>query len=390
MKAFLSEGRYYFRTHEVYKGVKFVCCGTSRKGKKQAKENWEKNLEKKRFEINNKEAHTGKVKTLGQELTRWYDLYIENTDIQERTKKTDRDTIKQIRTYAISNMPLIDITSDDLQAFMNEQKQYSVSTMKKRYGLLKRFFEYARPDNNPMRQVVIPAVKKTEELEAYSDTQILKLYKQLMKPYNPSKRGKERGSIYGRALVVCLYQFLRISELLELRVKDVDLENDILYVRRQFDPYTYEIKPPKYNSVRALPICRECYDILKERIIGKDKEDLLWQSGELVPLSNNHYANDRHLTQDILRRILASSQKYAGVPQHTVHGLRHDGISRLVRMGVPAADVSKFAGHKNISTTLERYYRHTEMTDIDPETMRIITGKAKEKTPAVYDNATGE
>ena len=43
MKAFLSDGRYYFRTHEVYKGVKFVCCGTSRKGKKQAKENWEKN-----------------------------------------------------------------------------------------------------------------------------------------------------------------------------------------------------------------------------------------------------------------------------------------------------------------------------------------------------------
>ena len=40
----------------------------------------------------------------------------------------------------------------------------------------------------------------------------------------------------------------------------------------------------------------------------------------------------------------------------TIHGLRHSGISYMLRHGVPVEVVSKMAGHKSIKVTLEIYY----------------------------------
>lgn len=51
-----------------------------------------------------------------------------------------------------------------------------------------------------------------------------------------------------------------------------------------------------------------------------------------------------------------SAERISGLQKHTVHDLRHDGISMWVRRGILPQDISRFAGHKSVSFTLERYY----------------------------------
>ena len=53
------------------------------------------------------------------------------------------------------------------------------------------------------------------------------------------------------------------------------------------------------------------------------------------------------------------------LPQLTVHELRHTHISTLLNNGMPITAVSKRAGHKKVSTTLDIYAHVIEKIDYE-------------------------
>ena len=96
-----SSGRFTLKTHETYKGVNFICRGTSRTSKSEAKANWEKNLEAKKQKIDNVDSNCDLSAPLKKALPEWYALYHVRSWRNERTKRTDHDTEELINTKVL-------------------------------------------------------------------------------------------------------------------------------------------------------------------------------------------------------------------------------------------------------------------------------------------------
>lgn len=366
-------GRYVYKKTEVYKGEHFICVGTSTKGITEAKKSYERRLSKKRNEIDGKIEKEEKGEILSESIREWHQQYKAGS-VNARTLIRHMTTINQICDSTLGELHVMEITTDDVQSFFVSlvEAGYSESVIKKCKDMLNMFFTNKRPSTNPIGGCILPKSKKeTEEKPAYSDEEIRKITEQLSKPYDPSKRGADRGSVNGRMLVVALYEYLRIGELQEIRVKDVDFSHGLLHIERQYDETTGEIKAPKYKSARALPISKEIWGILEAQVEGKNPEDLVFPSG--TTLNQSSCAWDNHVRANNLRDCLYHAEDYAGLDHHTVHDLRHDGISYFVRKGYEAVDISRFAGHKDVSFTLRRYYRHTK--DINLATIKRATGR---------------
>ncbi|MDO4330376.1 MAG: tyrosine-type recombinase/integrase [Lachnospiraceae bacterium] len=371
--------RWVARKTVTYKGVKFLCKGTSVKSKADARESWQRAKERKIAEIDGKaEVKAGKIK-LKVALPKWYDDYKRNDGRNADTIRTNEDTIEQIKKV-LGEKNVCDIDSDTIQSYFNLlASSLADNTIDKYWCMLHMFFAHLYPDGgNPMARCVqtkskIKTKSRTWKIDddddeptdmlAYTPTEMKRLAAELAKPYNVHSgwHTGDRGYSAGLPVVVCMYQFLRVGEVVQLRVKDILWNDDTctsgyIWVRRQYDENNKVVKVPKYNSKRKVPIMVECVDILRKACDGKQPNDLLFQSGTIYnPDKTTH---EGRLLRGRLRDNLNKACERTGLERHTIHDLRHDGISRLVDMGVRPQSVQRWAGHKSLSVTLDKYYRH--------------------------------
>lgn len=388
-----SRQQWVAKSREYYKGMTFDCAGASKLGKMEARKAWQVNYEKHIVAIDSKlDFKTGKV-SMESSLWEWYNTYKRNEvgkggrPRSARTIQTDEDTIKQI-CVELGSKQVCETDSDVIQQYMLRlvQKGVADSTIKKRWNMFSMFMQHLYPDGgNPMSRCKRPQSskqmqkwsvddedgKQTSKL-AYTAAEMNALERELCKDYNPAARssnGLDRGYLYGRLLVVIMYQFLRVGEAVELRVKDVDLVKGVLNIRRQYDEHHKLIVLPKWGSRRTMPIASECRDILAAACAEKQPNKLLFSSGTLNSANIEH---DGHILGGGLRRVLHIACERAGVERHTIHDLRHDGISWIVRRGARPQSVQRWAGHKSLSVTLDQYYRHT--TEDNPDDIVLMAG----------------
>ena len=387
-----STGKYICKRRETYKGITWNCTGASRKNGTEARKAWQLNYEKKIAEIDYKgDLKCGRIK-LCKALPEWYDLYKRNEigkggrARSQRTINTDLDTIKQIIS-ALGNLRVSDIDSDIIQKYMKTiSEQNSQSTVNKRWNMLSMYFKYMYPDgHNPMIRCVRPeSTQHTTSISifdddeptdkrAYTDEEMCKLAAELIKPYDVHSKlySESRGYSVGLPLIICMYQFLRVGELVELRVKDIDFDNNFIHIRRQYDEKNKLIVPPKYGSKRKVPIMAECRPILQACCSGKESNALLFEAGHIY--NPEHLKHDGHILRGRLRDNLNNACERLSLERHTIHDLRHDGISRIVRLlKDDPYSVQKWAGHKSLSITLDQYYRHTGQDNMI--SMEKVTG----------------
>lgn len=388
-----SRHQWVAKSREYYKGETFDCSGSSKLGKTEARKAWKRNYDKHIAAIDKKlDIKVGKIQ-FKDYIWNWYNAYKRHEvgnggrSRSARTVQTDEDTITQI-CVVLGTKLVSDIDSDMIQQYMLELVQANLadSTIRKRWNMLSMFFKHVYPDGgNPMSRCKRPqSTKETytwalddDEDEptnkyAYTDTEMQRLEKELCKNYNPAARvsnGLERGYLYGKTLVIIMYQFLRVGEAVELRVKDIDFAKNKIHVRRQYDEQHKLIVPPKWGSRRDIPIASACREILEKSCDGKQPNELVFSSGIL---NSDTLEHEGHILRGGLRRVIGVACERAGLEIHTIHDLRHDGISWIVRRGARPQSVQKWAGHKSLSVTLDRYYRHT-MED-NPEDMALMTG----------------
>jgi len=361
-----------------------MCNGTSTKSKAKARVAWQKAKERKIAEIDGAaDLKAGKVK-LSKDLTDWYDAYKRHSRSggrprSARTIQTDEDTIKQLN-ISLGDLLVCDIGNDTIQWYFLRlvQQGVSQSTIKKRWNMLFMYFRHKYPDNgNPMTRCIMPqseagfntiSVHDEDRDEptgklAYTAIEQIRLAAELSKPYNVHSgwHTADRGYSTGAPLIICMYEFLRIGEVVELRVKDVKWNDTgsggMIWIRRQYDEAHKIVTPPKYNSKRKVPIMAECVAILRMACEGKQPNDLLFESGCIY--NPDKLRHEGRFLRGRLRDNLNAACERVGLERHTIHDLRHDGISRLVDMGVQPQSVQRWAGHKSLSVTLDKYYRHS-------------------------------
>lgn len=160
------------------------------------------------------------------------------------------------------------------------------------------------------------------------------------------------------ALEIMLLCGLRRAELCGLRWSDIDLENNLLYVRRNrmYSPTCgiYEKGPKTYTSKRTVPIIDSLVKDFTEYMDWFREADC-----EFDRKLNDYYiaANDKRepIHPSTPRDWLTNIEKRHGMKHVTCHGLRHTYCSLLLSQGVPIQTVSKYMGHCDSTITLQVY-----------------------------------
>lgn len=123
---------------------------------------------------------------------------------------------------------------------------------------------------------------------------------------------------------------LRVSELVQLQVRDVSVEELSLVVRGS--------KGGK-DRVSLVPE-QLCYD-LRNLMAGKDRDEYLFES-----------ERGGKLTTRTAQSVFISSLRRSGIKKNaTFHSLRHSFATHLLENGVDVRYIQQLLGHASISTT---------------------------------------
>jgi integrase len=174
------------------------------------------------------------------------------------------------------------------------------------------------------------------------------------------------GRLYAPA-IVALSTGMRLSEVLALRERSVDLDKGIIEVREALEETTahgVRFKAPKSKAGRrnitlpaiAIEALREHWrQLLELRFqLGQGKlgpDDLLFATVDGRPLRPSAVSGD---WGELAERI--------GMPDVTFHGLRHTHASQLITGGMDIVTLSKRLGHAKPDITL-RVYAHQFTVD---------------------------
>ena len=158
------------------------------------------------------------------------DRKYESNQIKDGQYNRITKTIEKIQDSKIGKMNIKDITTDNIQDFLNDNKEYSNSYIKKMYEQFNQAFEYAIRNkyikDNPMYDVIKPkSEKKDKEVRALT----LAEEKELSDYLFSSSVEKEK---YKNVFLIQMYMGLRIGEALALTKDDIDFDKMLLFVNK--------------------------------------------------------------------------------------------------------------------------------------------------------------
>lgn len=224
------------------------------------------------------------------------------------------------------------LSNEDIENFIYymESKSLSASTILRRISTVKSFYKYLqsisliKDETNlidlPKMPKRLPEVLSLEEVEKLLDA--------------PNIARIE--GLRDKAMLELMYgSGLRVSELLNLEIKNVNLENSIIRIIG------------KGNKERIIPFSSYALDYLKlyynkfrSRVIYK-KSKYLFISKKGEPLSRQYFWKQ-------IKRYAEKSGIQANVSPHT---LRHSFATHLLEGGADLRLVQELLGHSKIDTT---------------------------------------
>lgn len=123
---------------------------------------------------------------------------------------------------------------------------------------------------------------------------------------------------------------LRVSEIINLKLKDFDLEESIIHV-----------KNAKGRKDRITIFPEKLKNDFQNFITGKDKNDFIFESNR-----------GGKLTTTSLQKVFKKALKKSGIKKEaTFHSLRHSFATHLLENGTDVRYVQELLGHSNIRTT---------------------------------------
>ena len=231
------------------------------------------------------------------------------------TASKDKNTPKQI-------------TTKDINAFKQHlnQENYTAKSISRKINSIKSFFNFLVSkkmiDNNPAQEITHPKYE-------------IKPPRILSKIEYRALRDSCRHDSRIFAIVETLLQTgMRISELANLKIKDIDLDqNKITICAHESHPErSIPLSQPVKEAVEAY---------LKDRPKSKADQVFITKTGNPFLIRNIRSSLDRYF-------------RIAGIENVKVNDLRHTFIAHQLTAGSPLVYISKLVGHKRLSTT-EKY-----------------------------------
>lgn len=177
-----------------------------------------------------------------------------------------------------------------------------------------------------------------------------------------------KNNVVKNFIVFAFYTGMRLDEIINLRWKNIDLENQVITVGD-------ENFTTKGRNQRFIPICEEAFNAIenvKLRIRQEDGGQVQNEKEKKIisiePLSRARdyvfcKANGEQYTGDHISQSFKRACKTAGLDSRIhFHTLRHSFASNLVQKGVPLYTIKELLGHSSISTT--EIYSHLNMESL--------------------------
>lgn len=138
-----------------------------------------------------------------------------------------------------------------------------------------------------------------------------------------------------------VYPFLRVNEVIGVKVGDIDIENKKLLL-------TAETGKASRREFKPLPSIF-IDDLLEAGVMNYPKDYYVFtKSGVPGPIKT---------TNEKYRERFKKVKKHLGFSsKHTMYGLRHTFVCQLIRNGMPALELMKYTGHTTLSS-FEKYLR---------------------------------
>lgn len=184
--------------------------------------------------------------------------------------------------------------------------------------------------------------------------------------------GQIKNDVVKDFIVFAFYTGMRLDEIINLRWKNIDLENRVITVGD-------ENFTTKGRNQRFIPICEETVKVIGnlELRVQNEKQDRIIS---IQSFGSTHdfvfcKANGEQYTGDHISQSFKRACKAAGLDSRIhFHTLRHSFASNLVQKGVPLYAIKELLGHSSISTT--EIYSHLNM-----ETLRDAIKKFDSDQP---------
>lgn len=285
--------------------------------------------------------------------------------ISERTYSRIIETIKKIEESSLSEKNISDITSAEIQNYLNSLKHYSDSTIKK---IKEQFSQIFRESinkgyiiKNPMNEVIRPrSTKKHKVVRALEVEEQQKLTDYLMNvPITDEP--------YKVAYLIEMYLGLRIGEVLALRNTDINLHKNLISVNKTLSTdKNHKVimgnSTKTYAGIREVPIPsfirNEIISQMRLAENNRDKQLFLTPNGEYVRPNN---ANRK--LKELLEKM--------NITDITSHSLRHTYGTRCIEAGMRAVALQRLMGHTDVAITLNTYtsvfnkYKESELEKVN-------------------------
>ena len=269
-------------------------------------------------------------------LAQYRDYLTTERAASENTMSSYMRDLRQLQDYLHQEKgsTLSAVSEADLRAYIEHLREAgkSVSTIARNIASWKNFYQYLIQQNiiqeNPARGLSAgKAEHKLPEILSNREVELL-----LQQPRATDAKGTR-----DKAMLELMYATgIRVSELIELNVSDVNLQTGSIRCysknRERFIPmYPY-----------AVSILKDYLDHVRSSMISSEENEALFvnMSGERMSRQGfwkiiKYYQNKEKIKKDI-----------------TPHMLRHSFAAHLLENGADLKSVQKMLGHSDISSTL--------------------------------------
>lgn len=208
-----------------------------------------------------------------------------------------------------------EITAEDILSYIDSLEDFKASSINRKLATFKAFFKFLKDksqiSSNPASN--LKRIKQKDTLPKYLTLE------EVLDIINKPKNKRHQ-----LILNLLFYTGLRVSELINIRVKDINLNDMLIKVMG------------KGRRERVVPIPSKIGELVKMFVTNKAPEEYL--------LSNSNRPITRRAVYNIVK-------KYSG-GKATPHVMRHTCATQLVLNGANIKLVQELLGHKNINTTM--------------------------------------
>ena len=263
----------------------------------------------------------------------------QNRGYSQNTVAAYRNDLTQMAAFMAAEQAKGIIQSYDglLKSYLLKlrEKKYSVATTARKVASARTFFKFmvdsGRMKENPTQNLPSPQVSR-RALSFLSPSEYQKLLAEATKLSTPEAKRDV-------VMLELLYATgLRISELVALNVKDIDLKQNCVHV----------------NTKRQVPFDQHLSQILG-KFLRSDRLDLLYDEKEEALFLNRR---GKRLTRQGFWQIVKGYASKAGLSgKVTPQALRHSFARRKLESGTELRQLQQLLGHVYISST--RVYKQS-------------------------------